>query len=451
MRREARAAAARKRQVPGRRGDPGDALRMQRRARPAGLLRRALPEAARRGVGDPEQGLDAAQHRARGRGGGVVAYHGLADHGARDGEQDVLGFVQVRGPGPRRGRVAGPLERHEVVAGDEPGVAVMEDGVQRADEAPDPLVARGRRVAEDPAPRARARAPRVAPGFRDVAFAHDAPAALRDVGARQEVLEREGRVGFVVEPLVGVVDRVAVHHEVPEREVAIDDLTRRRAPPQVNDAPPRGGLRRVPSGNEIGVVAGALRRRVEDARAPRPRALIDVERIRRRWRRRRHAHVAAAVAHRARHVAVVLVDRQERAERRRGPHGARGAAGLRHRELAPGLEQRVQAVQHRRRREVRVLEHEPRAAPRRARHGPVDPLEARRFVPARGGAPLRRLRGPGLLHATGVGARVAAPRGGAPSQPLGVDLLEAAEEVRDVGRGVEAHAPDARPARLGQP
>ena len=278
--------------------------------------------------------------------------------GARDGEQDVLGLPRSA-DGPRH-TAAGPLERHEVIAGYEQGVAFMKDGVQRADEARTRSSCRGR-GAEDPAPRARARAPRVAPGLRDVALAHNTPAALRDVGARQEVMKRVRHVGFIVMPLVGVVDRVAVHHEVLEREEAIDDITRRRAPPQINDAPPRGGLRRGLSSNKIGVVAGALRRRVEDARAPRPRSLIDVERIRSRWRRRRHAHVAAAVAHRARHVAVLLIDRQERAERRRGPHGARGAAGLRHRELAPGLEQRVQAVQNRRRREVRVLEHEPRA------------------------------------------------------------------------------------------
>ena len=95
----------------------------------------------------------------------------------------VLGFAQIRGPGPRRDRVAGPLDgtRSSPVRA---GRAFMKDGVQRADEAPDPLVVRGRRVAEDPAPRAHARG-RAAPQARDVALAHNTPAALRDVGARQ--------------------------------------------------------------------------------------------------------------------------------------------------------------------------------------------------------------------------------------------------------------------------
>ena len=239
-------------------------------------------------------------------------------------------------------------------------------------------------------------------------------------------------------PLVGVVDRVAVHHEVLEREEAIDDITRRRAPPQINDAPPRGGLRRGLSSNKIGVVAGALRRRVEDARAPRPRSLIDVERIRSRWRRRRHAHVAAAVAHRARHVAVLLIDRQERAERRRGPHGARGAAGLRHRELAPGLE-RVRRSNTAARGRVPSTS---AAAPRvtgpstHSKRGGSFPLAAARrsaasaaraFSTQPGSAPPRQRAAARLRN-----------RSGRPAQ--------AAEEVRDVGRGVEAHAPHARPA-----
>ena len=108
----------------------------------------------------------------------------------------------------------------------------MKDGVQRADEAPDPLVVRMQRAsfafAAVPSLRFFITRVRLASALRDVALAHNTPAALRDVGARQEVLKRVRHVGFIVMPLVGVVDRVAVHHEVLEREEAIDDITRRR-------------------------------------------------------------------------------------------------------------------------------------------------------------------------------------------------------------------------------
>ena len=96
--------------------------------------------------------------------------------------------------------------------------------------------------------------------------------------------------------------------------------------------PARPASRRSLSNNKIGVVAGACdagsKRAGADPAPDRCRA------VRSRWRRRRGT-AAVAVAHRARH-AVLLIDRQERARPPARAARRAAAAGLRHRELAPG-------------------------------------------------------------------------------------------------------------------